>query len=125
MRSYLSGRRINIYEFLKLSRACDIVKNNNAKISLFVMFSICFLFLFSPFYVYFFIFCGLTHHPPPATRHPLPATRLPATRHPSPVTRGKVLPPGRNTTFCWNMGVARCVPTQGDEHCYVVVVGFS
>ena len=56
------------------------------------MFSICFLFLVSPFYVYFFIFCGLTHHPPPATRHPLPATRLPATRHPSPVTRGRVLP---------------------------------
>ena len=63
------------------------------------MFSICFLFLVSPFYVYFFIFCGLIHHPPPATRHPLPATRHPstrypppATRHPSPITRGKVLP---------------------------------
>ena len=63
------------------------------------MFSICFLFLVSPFYVYFFIFCGLTHHPPPATRHPLPATRHPstrypppATRHPLPVTRRKVLP---------------------------------
>ena len=56
------------------------------------MFSICFLFLVSPFYVYFFIFCGLTHQPPPATRHPLTATRHPSTRHPPPVTRGKVLP---------------------------------
>ena len=32
---------------------------------------------------------------------------------------------GRNTMFCWNMGVARCVPTPGDEDCYVVVLGFS
>ena len=84
----------NFYEFLKLSRACDIVLNNIAKTSLFVMFIICFLFLVSPFYFYFFILYGLTHHPPPATRHPLPvtrypplATRLPATRHPSPAEK--------------------------------------
>ena len=87
MRSYLSGRRINIYEFLKLSRACDIVQNNTAKISLFVMFSICFLFLVSPFYVYFFIFCGLTHHPPPVTRYPPTRYPPPVTRHPSPAEK--------------------------------------
>ena len=51
------------------------------------MFIICFLFLVSPFYFYFFILYGLTHHPPPATCHPLPATRLPATCHPLPATR--------------------------------------
>ena len=51
------------------------------------MFIICFLFLVSPFYFYFFILYGLTHHPPPATCHPLPATRLPATRHPPPAEK--------------------------------------
>ena len=40
----------------------------------------------------FFAAWPTTHHPPPATRHPLPVYPLPATRHPSPVTRGKVLP---------------------------------
>ena len=87
----------NFYEFLKLSRACDIVYKNIAKISLFVMFIIFFLFLVSTFYFYFFIFDGLTichpspttRYPSPATRYPLPATRYPppATRHPSPATR--------------------------------------
>ena len=47
----------NFYEFLKLSRACDIVQNNIAKISLFVMFSICFLFWF-PLFVFIFLFFG-------------------------------------------------------------------
>ena len=87
----------NFYEFLKLSRASDIVENNIAKISLFVMFIIFFLFLVSTFYFYFFLFLTawqfVTRHPhpppSPATRHPLPFTRYPspATRHPSPVTR--------------------------------------
>ena len=39
------------------------------------MYIISFLFFVSPFYFYFFIFYGLTSHPPPATR-------LPVTRHP-------------------------------------------
>ena len=51
------------------------------------MFIIFFLFLVSPFYFYFVIFYGLTHHPPRAARNPQPATRLPATRYPLPVTR--------------------------------------
>ena len=76
------------HEFLKLSRACEIVQKNIAKISLFVMFIYFFLFLVSNFYFYFFDnLSPVTHHPPLATRHPLSATR-----HPSPVTRGKVLP---------------------------------
>ena len=97
----------NFYEFLKLSRASDIVENNIAKISLFVMFIIFFLFLVSTFYFYFFLFLTawqfvtrhphplpVTRHPSPATLHPLPVTRHPSpvTRHPPPATRGKVLP---------------------------------
>ena len=85
----------NFYEFLKLSRASDIVENNIAKISLFVMFIIFFLFLVSTFYFYFFLFLTAWQfvtrhpHPPPFTRYPSPATLhpLPVTRHPSPVTR--------------------------------------
>ena len=73
----------NFHEFLKLSRACDIVQKNIAKISLFVMFIYFFLFLVSTFYFYFFDnLSPVTHHPPPATRHPLPATR-----HPSPAEK--------------------------------------
>ena len=83
----------NFYEFFKLSRACDIVWNNIAKISLFVMF---FIFLVSLFYFYFLFFMAwpTTRHPLPVTRYPPPITRhpSPATRHPPPVTRGKVLP---------------------------------
>ena len=98
MQSYLSGRRINI-TFIFMCSSSYLVhaiscSNNIAKISLFVMFIIIFLFFGFPFYFF-------RPHPPPATRHPLPDTRHPlpathhpppATRHPSPVTRGKVLP---------------------------------
>ena len=66
------------------------------------MFIIFFLFLVSPFYFYFFIFYGLTHHPPPATRHPLPATRLPATRHPRKSPAGVELFFHENAFFCSN-----------------------
>ena len=94
----------NFYEFLKLSRASDIVENNIAKISLFVMFIIFFFFWFPLFIFTFFYFwrpdnlLPVTHtrylspatpHPLPVTCHPLPFTRYPspATRHPSPATR--------------------------------------
>ena len=49
------------------------------------MYIILFLFLVSPFYFYFLIFYGLTHRPPPVTRHPSTRYPLPAARHPSPV----------------------------------------
>ena len=76
----------NFYEFLKLSRACDIVENNIAKISLFVMFIIIFIFLVSPFlFLFFLFFYGLTHQPLPVTRHPPTANR-----QPPPATRGNV-----------------------------------
>ena len=42
-------------QFLMLSLACDIVQKNIAKISLFVMFIIFFLFLVSTFYFVFFL----------------------------------------------------------------------
>ena len=52
------------------------------------MFIVFFSFFWFPLFIFlFFIFYGLTHHPPPAIRHPLPATLLAAIRHPSPVTR--------------------------------------
>ena len=91
MRSYLSGRRINITLIFMCSSSYLVhaisCSNNIAKISLFAMFIIIFIFFGFPFYFF-------RPDPPPATRHPLPATRhpQPATRHPSPVTRGKVLP---------------------------------
>ena len=96
MRSYLSGRRINI-TLIFMSSSSYLVhaiscSNNSPKISPFVMFIIIFLFLVSPFNFYYFYF--LQPDPPPATRYPSPATRHPppvyplaATRHPSPVTR--------------------------------------
>ena len=75
-----------------LVHAISCRRNYIAKISLFVIFIIVFLFLVSPCYFYYFYFLRsdpppATRYPLPATRHPLPATHLPATRHPSPVTR--------------------------------------
>ena len=61
----------NFHEFLKLSRACDIVQKNIAKISLFVMFIYFFFFGFHFLFLFFLTIC-----------------------HPPPVTRGKVLPLG-------------------------------
>ena len=85
MRSYLSGRRINITltfmsssSYLVHAISCS---NNSPKISPFVMFIIIFLFLVSNFYFYFLFFTAW-----PTTRHALPVTRYPSTRHPSPVT---------------------------------------
>ena len=96
MRSYLSGRRINItLTFMSSSSYLVHViscRNNTAKISPFVMFIIIFLFLVSPFYFYFLFFTAwpTTRHALPVTRYPLPvypSTRYPSTRYPSPVTR--------------------------------------
>ena len=95
----------DFYEFLKLSRACDIVQMNIAKISLFVMFIIFFLFLVSTFYFYFYYFFYFWRpDPPPTTRHPSPATRLPPTHHPPPVTRHPRKSPAVafTTRFQWN-----------------------
>ena len=61
------------HEFLKLSRACEIVQKNIAKISLFVMF-IYFFFFWFPIFIFIFL---TIFHPSPTTRHPLPVTRYP------------------------------------------------
>ena len=91
MRSYLSGRRINITltfmsssSYLVHAISCS---NNSPKISPFVMFIIIFLFLVSPFYFYFLFFTAwpTTRHALPVTRYP--STRYPSTRYPSPVIR--------------------------------------
>ena len=98
IRSYLSGRRINITltfmsssSYLVHAISCS---NNTAKISAFVMFIIIFLFLVSPFYFYFLFFTAwpTTRYPSPATRYPLPIYPLPVyplpiTRHPSPAEK--------------------------------------
>ena len=88
MRSYLSGRRINITltfmsssSYLVHAISCS---NNTAKISPFVMFIIFFFFWF-PLFIFIFLFFTAW----PTTRHALPVTRnpLPATRHPSPAEK--------------------------------------
>ena len=91
MRSYLSGRRINITltfmsssSYLVHAISCS---NNSPKISPFVMFIIIFLFLVSPFYFYFLFFTAwpTTRHALPVTLYPLPVYPLPI--YPLPVTR--------------------------------------
>ena len=125
-------------QFLMLSLACDIVQKNIAKISLFVMFIIFFLFLVSTFYFVFFFLAAwqfVTRHPLPVTRYPPPVTRYPppTTRHPSPAEKSCRHAPSRLsmnklksllqktrkvTLFVWK-SIRKNTPLSSEIHCYV------
>ena len=88
MRSYLSGRRINITLIFMSSSSYLVHAISCRRILLKYRFFCNFCYCFS-FFGFPFLFLFLFFKAWPTTRHPLPVTRYPppVTRHPSPVTR--------------------------------------
>ena len=97
MRSYLSGRRINITLIFMSFSSYLVHAISCRRILLKYRFLFCLLSFFSfgfPFFFFFFYF--LRPDPPPATRYPPPVTR-----HPPPVTRHPRKSPAENKRFYW------------------------